>query len=107
VAVIEPEVPIAMRKLYRRLERWRSNRKGQSPIPEPLWTAAGELAREHGVNPVSRVLRLEFNHLKRAAQSGSAEAPQATGTIDVCGTGRATNGRRGTPIRNRSGRTAG
>jgi hypothetical protein len=34
-----------------------------------LWTAAGELAREHGVNPVSRVLRLEFNHLRRVAES--------------------------------------
>ena len=28
------------------------------------------MAREHGVNQVSRVLRLEFNHLKRIAESG-------------------------------------
>jgi hypothetical protein len=69
VAVIESEVPMAMRKLYRRLERWRSNRQGRSRIPESLWAAAGELAREHGVNPVSRVLHLEFNHLKRVAES--------------------------------------
>jgi hypothetical protein len=65
----EAEVPTAMRAVYRQLERWRSKREGRSPIPEALWTAAGELAREHGVNPVSRVLRLEFNHLKQVAES--------------------------------------
>ena len=65
----EAEVPVAMRKVYRQLERWRKQRTGRARIPETLWAAAGELAREHGVNPVSRVLRLEFNHLKRLAES--------------------------------------
>jgi hypothetical protein len=70
MAAPEAEVPAAMRKVYRRLERWRSQRTGRARIPEALWAAAGELAREHGVNPVSRVLGLEFNHLKRIAESG-------------------------------------
>src|SRR5689334_19359124 len=74
VAASESEVPTALRKVYRRLERWRSNRKGRSRIPESLWAAAGELAREHGVNPVSRMLRLEFNHLKRLAESSGQTA---------------------------------
>jgi hypothetical protein len=65
----EAEVPVAMRRVYRRLERWRKQRTGRERIPEALWAAAAELAREHGVNPVSRVLRLEFNHLKRLAES--------------------------------------
>ena len=69
MAAIETEVPVAMRKVYRQLERWRSKRQGRARIPESLWAAAGELAREHGVNPVSRVLRLEFNHLRRLAES--------------------------------------
>src|SRR4029077_13195483 len=68
MAVAEGEVPVAMRKVYRRLERWRRQRSGRARIPEALWATAGELAREHGVNPVSRVLRLEFNHLKRIAE---------------------------------------
>ena len=63
------EVPLAMREVYVRLERWRRKRTGRSPIPEPLWIAAGELAREHGVNPVARALRLEYNHLRRMAGS--------------------------------------
>ena len=69
MAAIDTEVPVAMRKVYRRLERWRRQRIGRARIPESLWAAAGELAREHGVNQVSRVLRLEFNHVKRVAES--------------------------------------
>ena len=74
MTAIDAEVPVAMRKVYRRLLRWRSKRQGRARIPESLWAAAGELAREHGVNPVSRVLRLEFNHLKRLAESSGQVA---------------------------------
>ena len=62
-----------MRKVHRQLQRWRRQRRCRERIPERLWAAAGELAREHGVNPVSRALRLEFNHLKRAAEAGGAK----------------------------------
>jgi hypothetical protein len=68
MAVAEAEVPVSMRKVYRRLER--RQRTGRARIPEALWAAAGELAREHEVNQVSRVLGLEFNHLKRIAEPG-------------------------------------
>lgn len=74
MTVAESDVPIAMRKVHRRLEQWRIQRTGRSRIPESIWSAAGELARKHGVNAVSRVLRLEFNQLKRAAQSGEQVA---------------------------------
>ncbi len=68
------EVPAAMRGVYRKLQRWRSKRQGRTPIPEPLWAAAGKLAREHGVNPVARALGLEFNRLRQMAEVGSAPA---------------------------------
>jgi len=74
VTVVESEVPLAMRKVYRRLQHWRRQRKGRERIPQRLWIAAGELAREHGVNPVSRVLGLDFNRLKRMAESRGALA---------------------------------
>ena len=67
----ESEVPISMKKVYRRLERWRSRRTGRSRIPASIWTAAGELAREHGVSRVAEVLGLEFNHLKRMSQGAT------------------------------------
>ena len=67
--VSEGEVPPAMRSVYRRLQRWRRKRKGRAAIPESLWMAAGQLARKHGVNPVSRVLGLEFNRLRQMAEA--------------------------------------
>ena len=71
VSAVDNGVPEAMRQVYRRLQRWRGQRKGRERIPEALWAAAGELAREHGVNQVSRALRLEFNQLKRRAEAGA------------------------------------
>jgi hypothetical protein len=59
----------ALAVLAWRLERWRKKRKGGERIPETLWAAAGELARTHGVNQVSRALRLEFKQLRRAAET--------------------------------------
>src|SRR3954447_17939919 len=74
----DTDVPVVMRKVYRELQRWRSERKGRERIPEALWTAAGEPAREHGVNQVSQVLHLEFNHLKRVAEAGGAIGRERT-----------------------------
>src|SRR3954453_22796253 len=82
-----------MRKVYRRLERWRSKRQGRARIPDSLWAAAGELARKHGVNPVSRVLGLEFNYLRRVAESDRRRTRKAHVT-QAFGTDSATNRRR-------------
>jgi hypothetical protein len=41
-----PDIPHDMQRLYRRFERWRSADTGRLPIPERLWTAAAELARD-------------------------------------------------------------
>ncbi len=69
--VSDVEVPPAMRSVYRRLQRWRRKRKGRAAIPEALWMTAGQLARKHGINPVSRVLGLEFNRLRKMAETAS------------------------------------
>jgi hypothetical protein len=66
----DADVPAAMRKVHERLQRWRSERKGRERIPEALWSAAGELARQHGVSRVSQALHLEFKQLKRLAEAG-------------------------------------
>ena len=33
-----------------RFEEWRKDRQGKSPIPDELWSAAAQLAREDGIN---------------------------------------------------------
>jgi hypothetical protein len=84
-------VPVTMRKVYGRLERWRSQRKGRDRIPREIWSAAGKLAREHGVNQVSRVLHLEFNQLKRATEAaegksrGKTKQRVAPGFVELIG----------------------
>jgi hypothetical protein len=66
------EIPNNMLKVYRRLQRWRSTHTGRVPIPERLWAAAAELAREHGINPTAKALRLEYGKLKQRAEAGPA-----------------------------------
>jgi predicted Holliday junction resolvase-like endonuclease len=43
------------------------------PIPEPLWAAAAELAREHGVFPTAKALHLEYGKLKERAEAPGQE----------------------------------
>ena len=63
-----PDIPRGMRKVYGRLKRWRSTQTRRAPIPESLWTAAAELAREHGINATAKVLHLEYGKLKQRAK---------------------------------------
>jgi hypothetical protein len=63
------DIPHNMRRLYRRFERWRSAHTGRLPIPERLWAAATELAREHGVFPTAKALHLEYGKLKQLADA--------------------------------------
>jgi len=46
-------------------ESWRKIRKRGGRIPQTLWDAAVKLTESHSVNEVSKVCRLEYNHLKR------------------------------------------
>jgi len=63
-----PVIPLAMRKVYLRLKRWRSSHARRVPIPESLWAAAGELARAQGINPTAKALHLEYGKLKQRAE---------------------------------------
>jgi hypothetical protein len=62
-----PDVPNSMRGIHGRFARWRKSHSGRLPIPEALWTAAAEAAREHGVFQTAKVLGLEYDKLKRLA----------------------------------------
>jgi hypothetical protein len=73
-----PAVPLGMRRVYGRFERWRKSHTGRLPIPERLWASAAELAREHGVFRTAKVLRLEYGKLKRMAESAGPIGCSAT-----------------------------
>jgi hypothetical protein len=58
-------VPEPILQLQRQLEQFRSTRPVRTKLPEPLWQAAVELARQHGVYPVAHLLRLDYMRLKQ------------------------------------------
>lgn len=58
-------IPEAILQLQRQLEQFRSTRPKRTKLPEPLWQAAVELARQHGVYPVAHPLRLDYTQLKK------------------------------------------
>ena len=59
------EIPAGLKEARERFEQWRSSHSGRRPIPESLWAAAAELAGQHGVFRTAKVLRLDYNKLKR------------------------------------------
>ena len=59
------DLPANLARGRERFEKWRSKQEKRSRLPEPLWSAAVELAREYGVNKTARALRLDYNCLKK------------------------------------------
>lgn len=84
-----PDIPHNMRKVHRRFEQWRSAHTGRLPIPRPLWAAAVELAREHGVFHTGKVLHLEYGKLKRLLEAASPVAKPRRAKARVAGRRRA------------------
>ena len=84
MAAKEPfEIPVGMRRVCRRFERWRKGHKARLPIPEALWAAAAEAARQHGVFRAAKALHLEYGKLKRMVETGPAlaQTPMAPTTF--------------------------
>jgi len=51
-------------RMRQRLDDWRSSHKRRVAFPPKLWSAAGRVARRHGVYVTARALGLEYNKLK-------------------------------------------
>ncbi len=62
-----PVIPPGTRKVYVRFKRWRGSLPRRVGVPAPLWTAAAELAREHGIDPTAKALHLEHGKLMQRA----------------------------------------
>jgi hypothetical protein len=58
-------IPEAITQLQRQLDQFRSTQPGRTKLPEPLWQAAAELARQHGIYAVAHPLRLDYTRLKQ------------------------------------------
>jgi hypothetical protein len=58
-------IPEAIAQLQRQFDQFRSTQPRRTKLPEPLWQAAVELARQHGIYPVAHPLRLDYMGLKK------------------------------------------
>ena len=58
-------IPEPIAQLQLQLDQFRSTQPPRTKLPESLWQAAVELARQHGVYPVAHPLRLDYMGLKK------------------------------------------
>ena len=58
-------IPEPIAQLQRQLDQIRSTQPRGKKLPESLWQAAVELARQHGVYSVAHPLRLDYMGLKK------------------------------------------
>lgn len=59
------------------LTAWRAGSGKGQKIPEALWQKAAQAAQRYGLNPVSKMLGLDYNCLKRrVGQVGGAGTPR-------------------------------
>jgi hypothetical protein len=65
--------PIA--QLQRQLEEYRRVRPRRAKLPESIWEAAAELAREYGVHAVAQALRLDYMGLKKRLGEAASRRP--------------------------------
>jgi hypothetical protein len=59
------EIPEALAQVQQQFEHWRATTPVRAKLPEAFWQAAAEAARQHGLNPTAKALRLDYTALKR------------------------------------------
>ncbi len=64
-----------LKEVQQQFEQWRKTRKSRKPIPEHLWQAAVELARQYSINHVARLLGLNHTALKEKVEISKQENP--------------------------------
>ena len=79
-------IPEPIAQLQRQLEQFRSTQPGRTKLPESLWQAAVELARQHGVYSVAHPLRLDYTRLKKRL-GGVSDLPAEGNQAGIRGAG--------------------
>jgi len=66
--------------LRKQIGRWRQTRPKRATMPEELWGAAAELAREHGVYAAAQALGLSYGSLRTRTEARAAVHTRRTGS---------------------------
>ena len=72
------DLPVRLKTLRQRFERWRRTRKGRSRIPKPLWASAVKMAGTYGTGRTARALRVDYYALKKRAEGRRAVTASKT-----------------------------
>jgi hypothetical protein len=70
-------IPEPIVQLQRQFDQFRSTQQRRTKLPESLWQAAVELARQHGVYSVAHPLRLDYMGLKKRLGESSSHRRKA------------------------------
>ena len=75
------ELAAKIEPLRLQIQAWRQSRPPGQRMPEPLWEAATQLAKEYGVSAVQGILRVDYRGLEYRAtgvnKGKPAQAPAA------------------------------
>jgi hypothetical protein len=78
-----PKIPRAVRAVRNRFHAWRKAKSGREKIPERLWSQATDLGKRHGVNLVSRWLKLNHTALRDRTRTTARSRPKEAGPAFV------------------------
>lgn len=83
-------IPEPILRLQRQLDEFRASHRARTKLPDSLWHAATELARQYGVYAVAHPLRLDHTGLSRrvhpgppALKSRSKPQPMANAFVEL------------------------
>lgn len=82
-------IPEPILRLQEQLDEFRASHRVRTKLPDSLWQAATELARQYGVYAVAHPLRLDHTGLSRRVHSGSPalkarqRQPMANGFVEL------------------------
>ena len=85
------QLPLPLRRAAERFQQWRTVRRGRTPIPEPLWTLATQLAGRFGISKTAATLKLDYYSLKRRLAE-STSAGDSTAFLELPGSSLAAGG---------------
>ena len=76
------DLPVALHAARRQLDRWRSQHRPHTRLPEELWRKATALARRHGLNRTATALGLKYYSLKKRMEAAVGDS--STGQETSC-----------------------
>ena len=76
------ELPRSLASLRGKFDKWRQQRPKGERIPEPLWNQALKMALIHGRNRTAKVLRLNYDDLKKRL-SAMESKPTSSAFIEL------------------------